>query len=597
MRVRRVLRLVFSMLLLGIVAQPAAATDEPIQTLNPSTSGADEVWVGLSSDGQATAVWAEIGGIYWANRASGGGFGSGKKIAGSDGADQVTFHESPNGNAVVAWTTGRSEGDLMASVRIGTSGSFGAGQVLAPTSATGVQAPDSSISDAGRAAVVWMETNATGQVLIKAALSSSSGDFGSSATLATDRVLNPRVDMSDAGAALAVWDLDVASGTDEIQASSATASGSFGAIQTIEQLEQGPGKPDVAVNAGGNAVVTWADFASDAQGCCSRDVLEARYGDVAGQFGALQLLTDVTNPTATGDHEAAVDNSGRAAIVFSAHMNSSYGLFGAVSDATGTFGVMQTISHANTVTSGLDRASFEVAAGGGEFTAFWNNDPDADDADESFHSTTSAGQFGAPHQVSPDSPEQMSQTHGARNSQGEIVSAWIQVGKARVAPATAGAADTGTDGDDQLSGSSGDDTIRLLGGDDLYNAGGGNDSVYGDTGQDQLAGGGGNDLLDGGADGDQLIGGAGGDTLKGSGGNDTLTGDGVNAISGSSARPYLAVSGPDILLGGGGADKLIGGGGVDRFNGGPGRDVCHVDSRREKRQAKGCETIRLRRSR
>ncbi|MFP5352832.1 MAG: hypothetical protein ACLGIB_09750 [Actinomycetota bacterium] len=154
-----------------------------------------------------------------------------------------------------------------------------------------------------------------------------------------------------------------------------------------------------------------------------------------------------------------------------------------------------------------------------------------------------------------------------------------------------------TDQDDNLEGTSGDDTIYLQGGDDTYNAGDGEDSVYGDAGQDQLAGGGGSDLIDGGADNDRLIGGAGGDTLKGSGGNDTLTGDGVNEITGSSARPYLAVSGPDLLLGGGGADKLIGGGGHDRFNGGPGRDVCLVDSRKEKGQAKGCETIRLRRSR
>lgn len=153
----------------------------------------------------------------------------------------------------------------------------------------------------------------------------------------------------------------------------------------------------------------------------------------------------------------------------------------------------------------------------------------------------------------------------------------------------------GTNGDDDLTGSSADDTVHLLGGNDLYNGAGGSDSVYGQAGDDDLAGGAGNDLLDGGTDDDRLIGGSGGDTLKGGGGNDSLTGDGADAITGRVS--YLAAGGPDLLLGGGGSDKLIGGAGLDRFDGGPGRDVCLVDSRKEKSRAKGCETIRLRRSR
>lgn len=159
----------------------------------------------------------------------------------------------------------------------------------------------------------------------------------------------------------------------------------------------------------------------------------------------------------------------------------------------------------------------------------------------------------------------------------------------------------GTDGDDQLSGSESDDLIYLMGGNDLYNALGGNDSVYGDNGDDQLAGGAGDDLLYGGANQDRLIGGDGADSLRGGGGNDTISGDGINEITGSmagyEARTYLAVQGPDFLFGQGGRDKLIGGPGLDRFNGGAGADTCIVDSRKEKRRARGCETIKLRRAR
>ncbi|MFP5352831.1 MAG: calcium-binding protein [Actinomycetota bacterium] len=148
-----------------------------------------------------------------------------------------------------------------------------------------------------------------------------------------------------------------------------------------------------------------------------------------------------------------------------------------------------------------------------------------------------------------------------------------------------------SDGDDDVTGTLGNDVIELFGG---------NDAAFGLAGDDKIYGGEGDDELHGDQDADLLTGGTGADTLKGGAGTDTINGDGPD--SATVAQSYrsghaAAEGGPDQLYGGSGGDRLTGGDGIDRFNGGSGRDTCIVDSRREKRQARSCEEIRLRRSR
>ena len=606
MRGTRVVSLFFSMLLLVALAPPSLATHDPVQTLDAATQGATEVHLGLDDQGTATAAWSEGGQIFVATRPLGASFGPPKRIV-SGYASEFELDVAPNGNAVVVAAGGFTEGEVVAAVRIGRTSAFGPLQVLSPPADSAGAEVSAAMTSAGRAAASWTRNGASGRDVV-AALSDTSGTFARGTVIDSGGDLrSPIVDGDNSGNIILAYYWQVTGTGDEIRTAAAGVGKGFAAPTTVETLAQGPTEVDVAVNGSGVAAVVWSDFTDDANSCgancVSRDVLEAAVGNVSGTFGTHQEITDPNSPHAAGDAKVAVDDSGRVGILFNAALGSDYGMFASVSDATGTFPQrqFQTLSlHGAATGPGVAKRAFEISAGGGEFTAVWSNDHDEDGIDESWESTSSGGTFGAVHQLSPQLNDSTDRTDGARNSSGATVAGWTVFTTnyiVQVTPAVEGGGDKGTEGDDQLSGTSGDDIIHLLGGDDLYNASGGNDSVYGEAGQDQLAGGAGDDLLDGGTDNDQLIGGAGGDTLKGSGGNDTLTGDGVNAISGSRALSYLAVSGPDILLGGGGADKLIGGGGVDRFNGGPGRDVCHVDSRREKRQAKSCETIRLRRSR
>ena len=114
---------------------------------------------------------------------------------------------------------------------------------------------------------------------------------------------------------------------------------------------------------------------------------------------------------------------------------------------------------------------------------------------------------------------------------------------------------------DSLTGTMEDDAAFALGGDDVLDLGAGDDRVYAGIGSDTLTGGIGNDLVNGEA---------GADTVNGGGGSDRLFGKG-------------------------GKDKLKGGKGFDKLDGGGGLDVCVVDSRKEKRAARSCEKIQLRR--
>jgi Ca2+-binding RTX toxin-like protein len=195
-----------------------------------------------------------------------------------------------------------------------------------------------------------------------------------------------------------------------------------------------------------------------------------------------------------------------------------------------------------------------------------------------------------------------------------------------------GASQTGTPGNDSLSGGNGDDQLAgglgndtlssslgndfLLGedGNDVLYAGGGEDQLFGGTGNDTLYGDAGNDQQFGGAGTDSLMGGAGSDLLDGGDGtdyayysssstavqvdlnantaaggdaqgdtlisiehlwgstwNDSLTGNaGANFLMGN--------SGNDTLTGLGGNDGLYGGNGDDQLAGGEGNDTLYGDA-------------------
>lgn len=527
---------------------PAAATDDPVQTLSAYGLNSSLVYVGVDDAGNATAMWTEAGALMVVRRREGGKFVEPQPLAAGH-VSEASLDVAPNGKAVIAFSGGMAGGELMVAVRNSANSDFGSPQVLVveedPSFVTDAEA---KISASGRAVVVWT-SNTTGQpTRIMGALSDTAGRFTAPEAIATGTNLqNPQVDVDATGRALAVWDHTEASEPNEIVIATAGTTGEFGEPRVLETLEQGPGAPDVAVNASGDAVVAHADFTSEGEGV-SRDKVEARYGSVDGTFGGFQNLTDPSTPTAASEVEVAIDDGGRAAVMASLTVQSEHGVYVAVSDSSGTFtaGSMQAVSPHDRVTGpGVPRRSYEIAAGGGEFTAFWINDHDEDGNNEVWTATTNGGVFGSAHQVSPDDDDSPDRAHGARNAEGEIVAGWllfVDENSAQVSPVAPGPDPIfGDDGDDTLTGTAAGEAIYAAKGNDTVDAGGGGDDVFGEQGNDRLTG----------------------------------------------------AAGNDELVGGPGRDTLIGGPGTDSFDGGGGRDTCVLSSRNERSRTKSCERVRL----
>ena len=544
MRVLRTLAVLGAAIGLLVTQQSVVgATHQTVQTVDPA-GGADDTIIGMDADGVATMVWTSRGQLRFAMRLPNGKFGVPVPINGSGLVSDVAFAESPNGNAIIAWTDYTEDGDVRAAVNIGGKGFTPARIVSSAMGANNPYNPYVTINDSGDAVVAWLEFGGEPASINIAQFNGTA--FSSDVALITDQaVSNPRVGIDGSGAALAVWDYDTQS-DDRIQGAAAPAGGTFGAPFTIEQLEQGTGSPELAVNASGDAVLAYEDGVGD--DCpvesCSLFRVEVRYGSVNGTFGAVQT-TPVNSESGygPGQHEVAIDDSGKAAMLLSANISADAQVLARVSDAAGTFGSVQTLSTADAVAGPtIGSQGLDIAAGGGEFTAVWINDHNGDGLEnEVYQSSTSGGVFGEVHQVSPSDPDDSAEDVSvARDASGQTVTGWALFTDDLVPQAspvgTQAALTEGTEAVDDLVGTVGADIAYLEGGNDKFNGGGGRDAVYG---------------------------GAGADNIKGAGGNDKLFGE----------------AGPD---------KLFGGPGTDEMNGGPGRDVCE-GTRAEKKLAVSCD--------
>ncbi|MFK7753840.1 MAG: calcium-binding protein [Sedimentitalea sp.] len=142
-------------------------------------------------------------------------------------------------------------------------------------------------------------------------------------------------------------------------------------------------------------------------------------------------------------------------------------------------------------------------------------------------------------------------------------------------PATDGVTESGTGGDDTLTGTPDNDILRGLLGDDTLTSEDGDDRLFGGLGNDVLNAGAGNDLINGNEGNDVASGGSGDDTINGQQGNDVVFGrDGEDDLSGDFGRDWVdGGQGDDTLRGGPGRDLLAGGDGEDTLQGGNNDDI------------------------
>ncbi len=529
-------------LLISVIAVPAHATDELVQVLS-EIHGADDIVVGLDSQGTATAAWTERGEVRSATRAADGKFGTAVPIPGFDLVDELAFAQAGNGAAIIVGGD-NGAGAIVASVRASSDEGFTAGvQVAVRPSGNFFGSPDVAISQSGRAVVTWLQTG-SGAPTVLASLFDGT-EFSAPVMLDQgDQLDDPNAGIDAAGNALVVWAQE--SATDEaILAAAAPAGGSFGAPITIEQLTQGGGNdPDLAVNASGDAFLAYED------GGPNGFVIEARYGNVNGTFGASQATNE--QGFAPGTHKVTIDDSGRAAILQSVTgPGPQPALQARVTDDAGGLGPVQTISNASAVDPGpgVSLANMAIAAGAGEFTAVFINDHNADGQfDEVYRSHTTGGTFGEVHQLSEGGDDPPGDAAVARSASGDYVAGWDRfVGDFGMVPhavpvGTGPALTQGTETHDNLEGSPGADVARLEAGNDTFNASGGADRVFGEAGKDKLIGGPGNDKLNGGGGNDRLEGGKGTDVMNGGSGRDTCVGTKAEKPRATSCEKFLPIA-------------------------------------------------------
>jgi hypothetical protein len=482
---------------------PASATHQPRQAV-PSAERLDTGYVGLDDNGIATAVWDDaLATLHYSSRTANGRFGTAVSIPGSLRVTESAFDSSHGGSAIVAWIdTNADDPQIRASVKLGSNSGFRAHQVVSTVDAVNVFDIETAISNTGRAAIVWTELQAGGVYEIHGALSTDAGVFGAPVTIATGSAVQfPAVDMGGDGSALVVWDLTASSG-DAVMASGAPAGQSFQAERLVETLGQGPGEPQVAVNASGQAFVAYEDTTPPGSG--APFWIEMKLGSVTGAFtSAGGVPPNGEAGYGSSSHEVAYDDSGKAAILVSESTPDGYAILARVSDAAGAFGPLQVVSPADQQGGpGVALNEMELAAGGGDFTAIWVNDHNGDgQLNEAYMSSSVNSTFGTPDQVS-DPSDGFFSAYVARNGDGASVGVYSEsdTGFLYATPVvlTGPAAVFGTNLADRLGGTASADIARMGAGNDRFTGAGGNDQIFGEAGKDFLDGGSGRNVLNGG---------------------------------------------------------------------------------------------------
>jgi hypothetical protein len=214
------------------------------------------------------------------------------------------------GNAVFTWQQFNGNRHRIQARALSAAGVLSPIQTL---SGSGQDAfvPQVAVDPQGDAVFTWRRFDGTNW-RIQARARSAAGALGPVQTLsaAGQDAFGPEVGIDGAGNAVFTWQRFDGSHR-RIQARVRSAAGVLGPIQTLSAAGHGAQHPQIAVNRGGQAVVTWDGFVPTTPGCCRR--VQARTRSAAGALGPLQVVSpspnrsqDVTSP------QVGVDATGNA---------------------------------------------------------------------------------------------------------------------------------------------------------------------------------------------------------------------------------------------------------------------------------------------
>jgi hypothetical protein len=300
-------------------ARSATGTLGAVQTLSPPDQDAIEPQVAVDADGDALVVWRRRDGVgpcsslgcFRVQARARSAAGVLRPVQTLSAAGQDVFRaqvaSDMEGDALAVWE--RLDGGLRIQARArSAAGTLGPLQTL---SAAGQNAldPQVAIDADGDAVVVWrrLDEGAVPGVRVQARARSAAGVLGPVQTLsaAGRSAERPQVAVDADGDALVVW----RRGDDgAVQARARSAPGALAPVQTLSPAGQNAVEPQVATEADGDAVAVWGR--RDGTGPCSSFGcirIQARTRSAAGALGLVQTLSAAGQDSGQPQVAAAAD--------------------------------------------------------------------------------------------------------------------------------------------------------------------------------------------------------------------------------------------------------------------------------------------------
>jgi len=226
--------------------------------------------ISMMPDGEAMVIWVQdgvsqsSGSVRAVRYVVGSGWTSPVRIdlpATTFPKDYPRIAVSSNGTAVALWQqhTAGNNPNLVSS-RYTPAGGWSA-EALVENDDTGfVVNPSLAMDDSGNAFAVWTQA-VSGRNNVYANRLPGSGSWGTPVELDTnvnDNSDDPRIAVDAQGTAIAVWDQYQAVGHTGVYSSRLVAGGAWSPAESMEsQVASDAGRPDVGVDANGNAVAVW----------------------------------------------------------------------------------------------------------------------------------------------------------------------------------------------------------------------------------------------------------------------------------------------------------------------------------------------------
>jgi hypothetical protein len=339
----------------------ATGTLSAVQILSTAGQYAEEPQVAIDNNGNAVFVWERFDGsappnccwrIEARRRTSAGTLSAVDSLsAAGQSALAPQLGLDTNGNAIFVW--GRSDGTspnppkccvrIEARRRNSTTGALSAVQSISQSGRNAAE-PQVAVDPSGNAIFDWTLQN--GQYkYVQARRRSSTGPLSTLQTLSSvgPPASSPEVAVDPNGNAVFTW--VIFDGTkNRIQARSRSATGALSALQILSDPGQNATKPQVAVDASGNAIFVWQRFdgTDPPNNCCTR--IEARSRSSTGTLGAVETLSDPGQNASMP--QVAVDSSGNAVFTWVRPDGTNKRIEARARSAAGTLGAVEPLSAA-----------------------------------------------------------------------------------------------------------------------------------------------------------------------------------------------------------------------------------------------------------